>query len=139
MEVSNKSVVLEKSIVVNKVGIFFTPEDVATIVNISKDKLVEIVGIDTLLTQKGDAHYGRCPECGETVLHLTGDDGKPYSPPCFSVTPKLVWCQYCNLKASNPIEYLLERGEPLPEALLFLAVKLGIIHPPSNYEKLHFY
>lgn len=130
---------IDHSFLVDRVGIFFTPEDTATIVNASKNKLVEIVGVDTLLTLNGNEYIGRCPECGNTVLHLDDDDGTYHTPPCFSVTNKVVNCQYCNLHATNPIEYLLERGEPLPEALLYLAVKLGIVQPPKEYQKLYFY
>ncbi len=130
---------INHSFLVDKVGIFFTPEDTATIVEVSKDKLVEIVGIDTLLTLNGNEYIGRCPECGHTQYTENDRWNKPTVHTCFSVTPDLVSCNNCGLSANTPIEYLLERGETLPEALLYLSIKYKLIHTPYRYQELYFY
>ena len=130
---------MNQSFLVDKVGIFFTPEDTATIVEVSKDKLVEIVGIDTLLTLNGNEYIGRCPECGKDHMYIEESNGDYKSHPCFSVTPSKLFCKECELSASNPIEYLLERGVTLPSALLYLGVKLQVVDPPRDYQELYFY
>lgn len=130
---------INQSFLVDKVGIFFTPEDTATIVEVSKDKLVEIVGIDTLLTLNGNEYIGRCPECGKTHAYAEDKNKKLVPYPCFSVTPMKLFCSECGLSATNPIEYLLERGETLPSALLYLAVKYRLVVEPYRYQELYFY
>lgn len=130
---------MNQSFLVDKVGIFFTPEDTATIVEVSKDKLVEIVGIDTLLTFNGNEYVGRCPECGNEHLYIADSDSDYKQHPCFSVTSTKLFCKKCGLSAANPIEYLLERGKTLPSALLYLAVKYKLVSAPYRCQELYFY
>ncbi len=130
---------LDQSGIADQVGIFFTNYDRQLILDKCHYKMIDIVKHDTILNKEGDVHHGRCPQCGH-IRYRKREKGaaKFTTPPCLTVTKTTIHCYQCSLEANHPIDYLMQRGKSLTEALVYAGVVLQLIEPPYGHKLFQF-
>lgn len=124
----------DRSGIASGVGILFTKQDTETILTASQNKLIEIASRQTQLIQYGKKYVGLCPKC-KHPFDPCAENVEDYT---FVVEKDHFSCWSCGIDGEEPISLLMQLDKSYPEALLYLAVSLQLIHPP-RYNELYFY